>query len=143
MPDYQALKARLAQPDCVDLSDADAASHLMTTTTTTASATEVLKETFSPLLAAAIGRVYAPGFAGDRAYWSAILTLWTSLDVVHAADPRTQAVIARAVSEGVLTSAEVAAATTRTITATLAEQIPGWGLPVTANDVRRARAGEA
>ncbi len=140
MPDYSALKARLALPDCVGLSDADAAAHLMTTTTTTAPVSEVPKEVFSPLLAAAIGRVYDPAFAHDRAYWAAILTLWGSLEVVHAADPHTQWVIARALAEGVLTQAEVAAATTATTTATLAEQIPGWGLPVTAADVAHARS---
>ena len=68
---------------------------------------EIPKMSFAPLLAAAIGRVYAPGFTGSVVYWTAILQLWTSLDSVHPANPDTQAVIGRAETDGVLLPAEV------------------------------------
>lgn len=99
----------------------------------------ITKAAFAPLLAKAIGVVYAPAFDADkREYWGAILQLWTSLDEVHPTDQSTQEVISRAVADGVLTQAEVAAqitAATRHIS-----QIEAWGVDIQIGHVTSARA---
>jgi hypothetical protein len=96
------------------------------------------KTAFAPLLATAIGRVYDPSFPAPKLpYWLAILQLWTSLDEVHPQDPRTQAVITRAVLDGVLlleeVDAQVTAATRRV------SQLEAWGVDVSPGHVASAR----
>ena len=99
----------------------------------------VPKSAFASTLALAIGRVYAPGFAGNIPYWQAVLTLWTSLDSVVVADPGTQAVIAAAIPAGVLLPAEVAALTQRT--GSRAEVLWGAGAAVSFEQVGNALRG--
>ncbi len=96
----------------------------------------VTKDALKSFLALAISRVYATGFAGSVPYWTAILQLWSWLDTIGTSDPGTQAVIARALIDGVLLQSEVTALTQRT--GSRAEQLWGAGTTIAVADVSRA-----